>query len=199
MKNLIILLCLLSFSIIHSQIVDIEYWDGEEVTGTYYKDLNNHLNQFEGTYKYTTGSEEFTLVLKKFVNNYNSVYYQDLLAGEIKYVKNGIIIFDNLNKINQNLANKFLHDICGNSVIKSFDRPLCDDCIINQKRVKLIFFGRNNNQRGGNMVLQKIIEHSQPQKIKIKIFYSNFVQVEGDAERLDPIIPSGEYTLIKQP
>ncbi len=192
------MLSLFSFAAIHSQVINIEDKDGTRLNGAYYKDVNNHLNQFEGTYKYTSGGEELTLVLKKFVNNFNSVYYQDLLAGEFKYVMNGVTIFDNLNKINQNLPNKFLHDVSGNSVINPSVRPVCEDCTTNQKRAELVFFGRNNNTRGGSIILQKIIENGQPEKLRIRIFYNDFIQIEGEQERLDSVILSSEYILVKQ-
>lgn len=197
MKNMILVLSLIISSSLYSQIINIEGWDGEYSDGAYYKDINNHLDQFEGTYRYTSGSEELTIVFKKFTNQFNGVYYQDLLAGEIKYIKDGVILFDNLSKINQDLPNKFLHDICGNTIIKNTSRPVCPDCYENQKRTRLVFFGRDNNDNGGGMVVQKIIQSGQPEKIRIYILNDTRIWIEGQQEPLPSKIIGNEYILTR--
>ena len=50
-----------------SPIIDIIDDDGSEVIGAYYKDVNNLLNPFEGTYIYTSGSTTLKIVLVKKV------------------------------------------------------------------------------------------------------------------------------------
>lgn len=198
MKNILFIILGLAFSSsIYSQIINIEGWDGEQTAGAYYKDVNNHLNQFEGTYRHANGNEELTIVFKKFTNLFNGEYYQDVLAGEIKYKKDEIVLFDNLSKINQNLPNKYLHDICGNSILKNTSRPICPDCYENQKRARLIFFGRHNNDEGGAIILQKIIQEGQPERMRIYIMYTNQLWIQGQPEPLPAKIRSGEYILTR--
>ncbi len=196
MKNILILL-LLSSTLIQAQEINLEDKDGTRITGAYYKDINNHLNQFEGTYKYTQGNTELTMVFKKIVEYNNGVYRQDLLIGEVKFVKDGLILFNNLSKINTVYPNQFSHHIVGNTIIKPSSRPVCVGCTANQKRVDLIFFGRDNNM-GGSIILQKLTESNQPEKLKINIIYRNSIWLPGEPEPLDALIKNGEYVLIKQ-
>ena len=44
---------------IYGQIIDIQDKDGNRDTNTYYKDVNNLLNPYEGTYVYTNGNTIF--------------------------------------------------------------------------------------------------------------------------------------------
>lgn len=198
MKNIsLVILSLFFYMTIYSQTINIENKDGTRIAGAYYKDVNSHLNQFEGTYRYINGNEELTIVFKKFTNLFNGEYYQDVLAGEIKFKKDGIVLFDNLSKINENLPNKYLHDICGNSIIKNTSRPVCPDCYENQKRARLIFFGRDNNDEGGAIILQKIIENGQPERMRIYILYTNRIKIHGEPEPLPAKIRDGEYILTR--
>ena len=196
MKNILILL-LLSSTLIQAQEINLEDKDGTRITGAYYKDINNHLNQFEGTYKYTQGNTELTMVFKKIVEYNNGVYRQDLLIGEVKFVKDGLILFNNLSKINTVYPNQFSHDIVGNTIIKPTSRPVCVGCTANQKRARLIFFGNDNNM-GGSIILQKLTESNQPEKLKINIMYRNSIWLPGEPEPLDALIKNGEYIMIKQ-
>lgn len=180
----------------YSQVISIENWYGDEIAGAYYKDVNNVLDGFEGTYRYTNNNDTLVIVFKKFVNTPNPMYSQDVLAGEMKYVKNGVLKFDNLSKINDNLSNRDLHHLSGNSILKTFNPPPCEGCSPNEKRVKLYFVG-GDNLLGGNMVLQKITEAGQPEKLKIYILYDNRLIVVGEPEPPFPIIPWGEYILTR--
>lgn len=64
----------------------------------YLKDTQNQLPPFEGTWVYNQGNLKVTIKFQKiiFYNNL-SFYYSDLLTGNYKVEKNGVIIFDNLN------------------------------------------------------------------------------------------------------
>ena len=196
MKNILIFLLLCS-AITQAQDVNIEGWDGEYTSGAYYKDINSHLNQFEGTYKYSGGNIELTMVFKKIIKHHNGIYYEDLLIGEVKFVKDGLVFFNNLSKINTVYPNQLLHHIVGNTILKPTSPPACVGCTANQKRVDLTFFGRENNQ-GGSIILQKITGANQPDKLKINIMYSNSIWLPGEPEPLDALIKNGEYLLIKQ-
>jgi hypothetical protein len=121
-------------------------------------------------------------------------YTEDVLVGEIKYKKDGVVLFDNLNKINLNLPNKYSHDICGNTLVPAVGIPPCDDCLPNQYRASLIFFGRQNN-KGGGIYLQKIIDNGV-EKIKVLILYTNSIVYDNDPIPV-PLISYGEYVLTR--
>ena len=198
LKITIILLVTISCQ---SQTINLKDWRGDIAIGAYYKDIDNELNQFAGTYQLlgNNGLDEMTIVFKKFVNYYNSKFYQDILVGEMKYKKDGVLYFDNLNKINENYQYKHKHDIAGNSLIANQTRPVCNDCSPNQYRADLIFYGRNNNNHcGGDLILRKFIENGQ-EKIKASFYFHPAGQVEGEPENPKSYFPGGDYILTKLP
>ena len=69
-------------------------------SGNYIKDTTGILDKFVGTWKYTNGNDEFTLrIIKKEHDNSFGLndYYQDVLYGGYKYIKNGSLLIDRLN------------------------------------------------------------------------------------------------------
>jgi len=65
---------------------------------TYLKDVSNVFASYEGTWKWTSGNKEMTLVLVKQVKHHMteapSNYYKDRLVGYYIYKENGVIIAD---------------------------------------------------------------------------------------------------------
>lgn len=59
--------------------------------------VNNYINKFEGVWKWINGNDTLILKLKK-TNKLFGDYTEDVLLGVHKYVKNGIVIDDALNK-----------------------------------------------------------------------------------------------------
>ena len=201
MKQLFILIYILFTLSCKSQIINLKDKDGTRIDGAYYKDVDNELDQFVGTYKLISnnGLDEMTMVFKKFVNYYNNKFYQDILVGEMKYKKDGVLYFDNLNKINENYQYKHKHDIAGNTLLANQTRPVCYDCTPNQYRAELIFYGRsNNNGCGGYIVVKKFTENGQ-EKIKVTFYFVYDGQVEGEPENPKSYFPGGDYILTKVP
>lgn len=199
MKHIFITLILLFTIASNSQIINLKNDDGTIINGAYYKDVDNELDQFIGTYQLISnnGNDEMTIVFKKIIGFYLPPYSEDLLVGEIKFKKDGILYFNNLNKINENYTNKYDHDICGNSLIANQTRPVCSDCLDNQYRADLIFFGRNNNC-GGRIVLKKYLENGQ-EKLKATFYFRCPGHIVGEPVNPDSLIPGGEYILTKVP
>ncbi len=59
------------------------------------------LDKFAGIWKYSANGTVATLMLKKIHRRYvyyNEIFYDDMIAGVIKIVTNGIVIFDNTNE-----------------------------------------------------------------------------------------------------
>ncbi len=79
-------------------IVTMTDYNGNDLTnGNYIKDTQGYLNKFTGTWKYTSGNEEFIIkIIKAEHINYNYFFSDDLFGG-YKYIKDGIVKFDNLN------------------------------------------------------------------------------------------------------
>ena len=92
MKNLLILCFTIVPLFLKAQVYQtIEPIEGrgEIEQGVYYKDMNNVLNGFEGTYEYNSGGFYFKIVLKKIFSNLD-YFCEDVLVGTYKYVVNGV-------------------------------------------------------------------------------------------------------------
>lgn len=105
------------FCFSQNPIIDLLDDDGSALSGAYYKDVNNLLNPFEGTYVYSNGNTTFKIVLKKKVMQYNREYYEDLIIGEYEYTVNGLIVMNTLPEIDIVYNNQRQHNIGGNFVI----------------------------------------------------------------------------------
>lgn len=105
MKKLILLLIItVSFScksqsnvinlIDRCNFSNIDTTDGN----TYFKDISNVFDPYIGTWKWTSGNKEMTLVLTKQIkyhyNSYPDNSYEDRLVGYYIYKENGAIIAD---------------------------------------------------------------------------------------------------------
>ncbi len=58
---------------------------------------NNYINKFEGTWQWVSGNDTLILKLKKTNKNFDD-YTEDVLLGVHKYIKNGVVFDDALNK-----------------------------------------------------------------------------------------------------
>jgi|GEM_PF-1771756 hypothetical protein len=86
-----ILLCVSSFGAIAQETPNII------VPGTYYQD--NVINNYAGTWKWTNGTDEFTIVLVKKKCNLER-FSVDVLSGGYRYVKNGVEQINTLSDVN---------------------------------------------------------------------------------------------------
>ena len=167
MKNIIkiiIILFVTSSSRAQTNIIDLaqtasvsyNYNNGS----TYIEDVNNIMNPYVGTWKYTQGNKEFILTLIKQVkyhyNQGNDNYYEDRLIGYYVYKESGVIIASTLN---DNLNSDYLLKVelsmyAGNKVIS------IEDYLKNKKYLGY-FLNINNNQI-------KILLKEQERLIRVK-------------------------------
>ena len=176
-------------------IIKIEDQDGEPVKNTYYKDVNNLLDPFTGTYLYTDSNTSLKIILQKKILSYDGFCYEDLIIGEYQYIENGIEKTNTLSKINTNYTNQNEHSIHGNYVFTN-SSYLCQDCQQNEKRL----LGGMVEQSTGNVaqiIIQKLTVNNQP-AIKINIWWRTRGYQEGTPPLLRPSFPGGDYILIKQ-
>ncbi|MCS3870607.1 hypothetical protein J3D55_003523 [Chryseobacterium ginsenosidimutans] len=103
MKNTFLFLSLLvSFTLMNGQTTyPLTNYDTNVLhSGNYIKDTTGILDKFVGTWKYSNGSDEFTVkIIKKEHDDAFGLndYYQDTLYGGYKYIKNGNLLIDRLN------------------------------------------------------------------------------------------------------
>ena len=199
-KNLnILVLLLLSINCkAQSPIIDIIDDDGSEVIGAYYKDVNNLLNPFEGTYVYTSGSTTLKIVLVKKVLQYNSQYYEDLIIGEYQYIKDGVQIANTLSEITTTYLNQRNHKIEGNLIVdKNYRVWKCTSCSLTENRLSTQIEDVVS-ERFAELVLRRTTEGGQ-EVMKIKITnISRVIEIDDQPTAPDFALPTGEFTLIKQ-
>jgi hypothetical protein len=202
MKNITTILILLFTTISFGQIINITDKDGTRTTGAYYKDVNNLLDQYEGTWLYTNVTDSLKIVLVKKTNQYNGRYYEDLIIGEYQYIENGVEKINTLSEINTVFSNQRRHSISGNSLIKKTSKPPCNECLPNEKRLSCGFEDEPLDLYGYIIIRKSpiAIEEQETIKVKIRMEGSGSPWLDGTPPPpLDFNVPSGEYILIKQP
>lgn len=199
MKNIIVIFVVLYNTIslnAQSVVFDISESELGKPEGYYSKDMNNLLDQFEGTYVYTNGNKIFTITLIKKIKQYNSSYYEDLIIGEYEYSVNGTIIQNTMSNLGVVYNNQFIkHAIGGRSIIgNSHRRWKCPQCNPNERRLRARIRDVNT-ERSADFFMRKTVVNGQ-QVLQVKIF-----DVLPDLETTNPpdfSLPMGEFTMIKQ-
>lgn len=180
-----------------AQIINIENQPGQIVDGTYYKDTNNLLNPFVGTFTYSNGSDEVQLTfLKKVMSSMNNVYYEDLLIGEYRYIKNGVEVANTLTNLNNSYANGVKYSLWGNTILVGNVRG-CSDCASNEKRLEVSLVDNAQN-RTGSVILRKITQSGQ-EAISATIMWDMRVYDPVHEPPTDELVlPTGTFILLKQ-
>jgi hypothetical protein len=123
MKNFILILALLVIENTSAQIITDIYPGGVRPPNTYFKDTQNVLNAFVGTWVYQNANTSLTLKLEKAVMQQVGTSFQDLLYGEYRYVEGGVEKINTLNEIESLLQPRYLHNISGDQILHYDDRP----------------------------------------------------------------------------
>lgn len=172
--------------------------DGSRVNNAYYKDVDSVLNQFEGTYLYTSGNTSFKIIFTKKVLQYNGEFYEDLIIGAYQYIYNGVQISNTLSTIDTVYFNQRRHLINGNTIVnKNYRRWKCPSCGLEEKRLLTSIKDVISN-KFADLIVRKINESGQ-EVIKINITNNSggtYNEVEGPPPAFS--LPIGEMTLIKQ-
>jgi hypothetical protein len=193
MKNILLTMITLFSIKCSSQIVGLEQRNGTRVNGTYYKDLNNVLDNFTGVYTYTQGNTTLTLKLFKGLST-NTNYTEDIIYGEVLYIENGVTKMNTLNNLNINHPDKWKHNIVGNRILK-LGSAGCDECTATERRLRLVFID-DIGHTSGKITAQKTIVNNQ-EAMMINLYYPIVARGANDPVRMGHI-PDGDYTLIKQ-
>jgi len=197
MKKLLILLIIaISFtSAAQSPIFPLNDWD-DEIPNAYYKDLNNELDTFEGTWLYTSGNTSWKLQLKKQTMVFNDKYYEDLIVGEYKYIKNGLEVINTLSNINS--ASGYQHDITGNSVYNGCDYLPPSNCIDGENRL-ILTLSDPVTGHAATIILHKRVVNGQ-EAILAYVIFDQLSSYDGYSQpKPEPTMPwQQEYMLIKQ-
>lgn len=199
MKNILLIITItLISSLFKSQsvVIDISKSGIGQPSGYYRKDINIVLNQFEGTYLYTTGIMSFKIVLVKKNKQYNGSYYEDLIIGEYQYIFKGTEKANTLSNLNVAYNNQFAkHAIAGNSPIGNNNKAWkCPQCNVNEKRLRAKIIDRNTDRHATILIRKTTVNGQEVLQVKV-------TDILPDFENMNPpdfSLPKGEFTMIKQ-
>lgn len=171
--------------------------------GGYYKDQNNLLNPYIGTWVYTNGNTSITIQLRKLTHKLNLNIYEDVLVGEYIFVENGVEIFNTLDRFNLDLNNYSDYNINGNTGLLATEIPKCTDCNLGILRFELTF---NDSLKGvlGSMYFgisqsdnNKAVVFINSSGLKITVVNPSDPSFDTTTT-VGTTIPNGWYLFIKQ-
>lgn len=165
--------------------------------GSYYKDTNNELDAFVGTYLYSSGNTSLKIILqKKIMSSMNGYYYEDLIIGEYQYIKDGIEKTNTINKLALNYSDQSNHSISGH-LIMTGPQVGCEDCASNEKRLR-VGLKDDTSENVADMIVRLITVNGR-QAIKIWFgWIGPIAHAEGTPTPKPAGLRAGEYVLIKQ-
>ncbi|MFC6097433.1 DUF6705 family protein [Flavobacterium qiangtangense] len=169
----------------------------EDIHGAYYKDINNLLNPFEGTYIFEKNENSlFKIVLqKKIMSSMNGYLFEDLIIGEYQYIENGLEKVNTLNKLEIYDSNKRNHSIDGNLII-TLGSVGCNDCQPGEKAIRGGLVDGSSNYTA-DLIIRRMIVNGQS-AIKIWVGWRTGTSIYGQPAPASPSFKGTYYTLIKQ-
>lgn len=178
MRNLLFIFCLSFFACKSQQIIPLET-KGFPIENTYYKDLNNELDPYIGTWKGVFNDKIFIITFSKY-KNYNSTgnYYKDRLAGKYRMLDaSGNQLYSTYNLSDEKAKVMSLGFVEGT----------------NKTKLRLMF---NDLCIGGQIVLS----FENIQKTQMHWTYYTEQELVPDDSGCAPYneMPRGEFTLTKQ-
>lgn len=154
MKNILSILIIVTTISCKAQIITYSIGDWYEgIPNAYYKDLNNELDAFEGTWLYSNGNTTLKIILRKEVMYFNGRYYEDLIVGEYQYIKDGVELINTLSNINN--PNAYEHKIRGQNLYYDCYFLPVSDCADGEVRLHVDIFDANVNGYAGDLILHK--------------------------------------------
>ncbi|MCK7590504.1 hypothetical protein M0G43_07970 [Subsaxibacter sp. CAU 1640] len=189
---LIAFFCILSCKS-QSPIVGLDARMYNTPDGAYYKDLNNELDKFVGTWKFTGNNSEFNMVLGKIEQMEIMNDYRDYLKGEYSYIENGSEL---VNTLPLNLSSND-NNVGGSYIIDDNNFLSCDDCSPNERRIKLFFKDPERDYLNLNMVIRYMVG-SSPEQIQVIIYSRHGGIVPSENSPTTPRVPLGSYLMTKQ-
>lgn len=206
MKNIILpLLLIFSISIFtNAQNTVIPLFEGLDYAKTkdaYYKDIDNNLDSFLGTWVYTNTKEILIITLKKqqrvYFNYNDAPYYADYIYGEYSYTdKNGKLLVNTLANIDKTVSKMSQHLIFGNRLIPHTFPPSCKDCSPNERRLRLRIQDPERSYLKTNLVLRITPNHKNTMELQLTLSFSDIP--EGAPKLPRTLSFNTIYPLVKQ-
>lgn len=202
MKNIHLITILIVTTICHAQtpIYSSKGWSGNIPVNSYIKDMDNDMNSFVGEYEYNNNGTIFSLkLIKKTMVPMEPIggylfHYEDLIIGEIEYtVQNVNTLVNTMGNINTNFVDPYNHAIVGSMIIDNNDYGYCPDCSPNEIRINASMF---DGVVYFDLMLRMTTVSGQP-ALRIHLGTNHVVAKKSGEPAEIPIIPDGEYVLLK--
>ena len=195
--HITLILFILNFTSCKAQTLPL-YLSSDEIAGAYYKDIDNDLDQFVGTWLLTNDLMTFKIILKKrehILNPFRN-FYTDILVGEYQYIDDGIEQTNTLSNIDVNPLT-YTNNLISGEVISR-----CDECLPgHRKSVHLYLYNPIIDSFSMGMGIS-IFKDNGITKLKV-ILKQHIKYLTEDEEPVIPasykVINNGEYILTKQP
>lgn len=172
------------------------YW--EVPSNSYFKDINNELNKYVGTWHFSNSTQQFTLVIQKKQMIQIGDSYYDYLVGEYRYVENGVELINTVPLLSSAPNDIENRNVGGNKLITKDMILFCPDCVMNEKRALLYF---SDPQRpyltATQIVLHIKMELTEPQQMTATIFQTDSIMIPDDNVPLQTSVPYGTYLMVK--
>ncbi|MEY8849927.1 DUF6705 family protein [Psychroserpens sp. XS_ASV72] len=167
--------------------------------GAYYKDLDNELDKYVGTWVHQNGNTELVLSFIKKEQTFNGSWYKDSLLGEYKYIENGTEIMNFLPRLTDPNVNDGQHYVRFSSFYKKMEHPSCEDCSVTERRLQMHFRDPAPDRKhfSNYIILRHIVENGV-EKIVAYLTGPQGSYSIADGQPFDIRVPSGYYTLMRQ-
>jgi hypothetical protein len=209
MKKIIILVFVLIIIGCKSQTPILPRYNDEDrygaIKNTYYKDTDNVLNPYEGTWIYDDGTINLKIVLLKKYKVKLVDFYSDYIVGEYQLKLNNQEIVNTISSIDLNGNNLLDYNLWGNIMVTKDRLKECNECDENEKRLLIDFNEPSRRDVAGlysKMIIRKYTESGQE---KLKIWFYQVAPSYGFLKNgITPTsitsysLPYGEYTVIKE-
>ena len=184
---------------LNAQTIKSIYDDGLYYeSGMYYKDVDNDMNKFEGTWVFENGNIKLTIVLQKRLQVYiGSPWncYADEVIGGYKYEIGNTVIVNTIPDTNLSLSH-YENTIGGSSIVSNNRPPACTNCVADERRLLLHWKEPLSPYIMNHMMLRYYEEFNQSY-IEAKLFDEASYLPEGTTV-LTTRLPLGTYIMAKQ-
>ena len=171
-------------------------YDALTVTDAYYKDMDNDLDRYIGTWRININSNSFFEItfIKSFYNSLKQKMKYDTLIGEAKFVENNTLRYDTTSNVTNIYSNHAIMAWGINDTVFGMYQFECPLCLSNEKYILGTFKDPLRNLLPGKISMKHFTENGV-EKIKIKLLIVG--SIADDISYDDFLLPSGEYILTK--
>lgn len=171
-------------------------------SGFYYKDIDNKLNPYVGTWLYTDGTMSLKIKLEKrehyLMETTSKSYYMDMLVGEFEYAVNGTVIVNRIPLLSNTTIDNFDYSITSFDIMRFNVMPHFPEASPLIRHLRASYTDPNVPYVDFYSVLGV---NNEIENEKLVFFFKRTIFIDRPYEGapIDPIFPTGKYVLNKLP